>query len=174
MRSDEPVILIVDDSQNDVMLMRIVFLRVGLQKELQFANGADDAIAYLAGAGRYSDRNQFPLPSAVLLDLNMPGKNGFEMLEWIRGQAAFRRLRVYILSASSRPEDIERAYELGANSYLVKPRNLDGLVRLAKALVAWLRISHFAPLKRVDRADEPAPDDRIGVQLESARNRATG
>jgi DNA-binding NarL/FixJ family response regulator len=76
----------------------------------------------------------------------MPGRNGFEVLEWIRQQPALRRLRVFILSASSRPQDIERAYDLGASSYLVKPGNLDGLMHLAKSLVGWLRLNHFAPL----------------------------
>jgi len=82
----------------------------------------------------------------MLLDLNMPRKNGFEVLEWIRQQPALKRLRVYILSASSRSEDIERTYDLGAHSYLVKPSNLDGLMQLAKCLFAWLKLNHFAPL----------------------------
>jgi CheY-like chemotaxis protein len=154
MRIEDPIILIVDDSTNDVLLMRTVFRRIGLTRPLQFAVGGDDAIAYLQGDGRYRDRALFPLPTVVLMDLNMPGRNGFEILEWIRRQPALKRLRVYILSASSRPEDIARAYELGAGSYLVKPRNLDGLVRMAKCLVAWLKLSHFAPLPELAAAPE--------------------
>src|SRR6185369_17012253 len=85
----------------------------------------------------------------------MPRKDGFEVLDWIRHQPALRRLRVYILSASSRAEDIGRAYDLGANSYLVKPGNLDGLLTMAKCLVAWLRISHFAPMTAASNSQVP-------------------
>jgi CheY-like chemotaxis protein len=113
---------------------------------LRSAQDAHEAIAYLRGDGAYGDRLQFPLPTALLLDLNLPGQNGFELLEWIRHQPALKRLRVFILSASSRTQDIERAYDLGASSYLVKPRNLDGLIHLAKSLIGWLKLNHFAPL----------------------------
>lgn len=146
MKIDNPIVLLVDDSENDALLMRTVFERAGFVEPLRFARDGEEAIAYLRGDGRYADRKQFPLPTMVLLDLNMPRKNGFEVLEWLRGQPELRRLRVYILSASSRPQDIERAYDLGANSYLVKPGNLDGLMHLAKSLVSWLQLSHFAPL----------------------------
>lgn len=146
MMIENPIILLVDDSENDTRLMQAVFARGGFAEPLRTASDADEAIAYLRGTGAYSDRVQFPLPTAMLLDLNMPGKNGFELLEWIRQQPSLKRLRVYILTASSRPEDIVRAYDLGANSYLVKPGNLDGLMHLAQSLVGWLRLNHFAPL----------------------------
>lgn len=160
MMIEDPIVLLVDDSKNDAMLMRTVFERAGFVQPMRFAVDGDDAIAYLRGDGNYSDRKQFPLPTTVLLDLNMPRKNGFEVLEWIRQQPALRRLRVYILSASSRAQDIERAYDLGANSYLVKPGNLDGLLSMAKILVSWLRLSHFASL--VDTADSRAPFETNG------------
>lgn len=146
MNIDAPIVLLADDSDYDSLLMRTVFERAGFVHPLRFARDGEEAIAYLRGDGAYADREQFPLPTVLLLDLNMPRKNGFEVLVWIRQQPAFKRLRVYVLSASSRAEDIERAYDLGANSYLVKPGNLDGLMHMAKCLIAWLRLSHFAPL----------------------------
>ncbi len=155
MMIEDPIVLLVDDSKNDAMLMRTVFERAGFVQPMRFAVDGDDAIAYLRGDGRYGDRKLFPLPTTVLLDLNMPRKNGFEVLDWIRHQPALRRLRVYILSASSRAQDIERAYDLGANSYLVKPGNLDGLLEMAKCLVAWLRISHFAPVAEASNSSVP-------------------
>ena len=79
----------------------------------------------------------------MLLDLNMPRKNGFEVLAWIRQQPALKPLHVYVLSASSQDEDIRRCYNLGANSYLVKPGNLEGLMHQARSIIAWLRLSHF-------------------------------
>lgn len=155
MKIDDPIVLLVDDSENDALLMRTVFERAGFVQPLRFARDGEEAIAYLRGDGLYVDRKKFPLPTTVLLDLNMPRKNGFEVLEWVRQQSDLRRLRVYILSASSRPQDIERAYDLGANSYLVKPGNLDGLMHMAKCLVSWLQLSHFAPL--VAESDSRAP-----------------
>ena len=141
--NEDPIILLVDDSEIDAILMRTVFERAGFAQPLQFVPGGEDAIAYLGGDGAYRDRDQFPFPTAVLLDLNMPRKDGFAVLAWIRRQPGLKQLRVYVLSASSRAEDIQRSYDLGANSYLVKPGNLDGLMHLAKTLVAWLRLSQF-------------------------------
>jgi CheY-like chemotaxis protein len=163
MTIDDPIVLLVDDSENDALLMRTVFQRAGFVQPMRLATDGDDAIAYLRGDGRYRDRRQFPLPTTVLLDLNMPRKNGFEVLEWIRQQPDLRRLRVYILSASSRTQDIERAYDLGANSYLVKPGNLDGLMTMAKCLVAWLRLSHFAPMSPVSESQAPFTPSRAPV-----------
>jgi len=146
MTTDDPIILLVDDSENDALLMRTVFENAGLAEPLRYARNGAELIAYLHGDEGYGDRRRFPLPTVVLLDLNMPGMNGFEVLEWIRQQPDLKRLRVYILSASSRDEDIQRAYALGANSYLVKPGNLDGLRQLAQCLLAWVKLAHFAHL----------------------------
>jgi CheY-like chemotaxis protein len=154
---EDPIVLLVDDSANDARLMRTVFERAGFVQPLRLAIDGDDAIAYLRGEGRYADRKQFPMPTTVLMDLNMPRKDGFEVLDWIRHQPALRRLRVNIMSASSRAEDIDRAYDLGANSYLVKPGNLDGLLEMARCLVAWLRFSHSPSV--LETADHHAQGD---------------
>src|SRR5512141_3206255 len=111
MMIEHPIFLLVDDSVNDTRLMRTVFERAGFAEPLRTAQNAETAIAYLRGEGAYSDRVQFPLPTAMLLDLNMPRQTGCELLEWIRRQPALKRLRVFILSSSSRTEDIERAYD---------------------------------------------------------------
>lgn len=161
MKIEDPVVLLVDDSENDVLLMSTVFKRSGFVQPLQFARDGEDAISYLRGDGRYADRLKYPLPTTVLLDLNMPRKNGFEVLEWVRRQPNLKRLRVYILTASSRAQDIERAYDLGANSYLVKPGNLDGLLHMATCLIAWLKLGHFAPI--AEERESRAPFDFGGV-----------
>jgi CheY-like chemotaxis protein len=159
MITEDPIVLLVDDSTNDALLMRMVLERAGFVQPLRYAHSGDDAMAYLRGDGRYADRTLYPLPSTMLMDLNMPGRNGFEVLDWIRHQPHLRRLQVCILSASSRPEDIQRAYDLGANSYLVKPSNLDGLLHLAKSLITWLKLNHFVPLSDVH-------EDFVPVELE--------
>jgi CheY-like chemotaxis protein len=142
----DPTILLVDDSENDAMLMSIALERAGFVRPLRIVRSGDEAIAYLEGSGAYHDRTHFPMPTAVLLDLNMPGKSGFDVLEWIRRQPILKRLPVHILSASSRKEDIERAYDLGANSYLAKPGTLDGLLEMSQCLGSWLQLNHFAAL----------------------------
>ena len=161
MMIEDPIVLLVDDSKDDALLMRTVFERAGFVQPLRLVGDGDQAIAYLRGDGIHTDRVHSPLPTVVLLDLNMPRKNGFEVLSWIRQQPALKRLRVYILSASSRTEDIQRAYDLGANSYLVKPGNLTGLMHMAKTLVAWLKLSQFAP--QIDVAEEQVSRRSIAV-----------
>jgi len=148
---EPPVVLLVDDSETAAMLMRVVFRQGGFAQPLRCAVDGEDAIAYLQGEGCYHDRAQYPLPTLVLMDLHMPRKNGFETLKWIRRQPAFRRLQVYILSGSSHSEDIELAYDLGANSYLVKPSSLDGLLQFARSLELWLKHIHVVPLPPVGR-----------------------
>ena len=141
---DNPTILLVEDDESSAMLMNTVFARVGFAPPLQFASDGVEAIAYLSGDGVYGDRTKYPLPTVMLLDLNMPRKNGFEVLEWIRQQPALKQLHVYVLSASSQAEDIRRCYNLGASTYLVKPSNLEGLMHQARSIIAWLKLSHFA------------------------------
>jgi len=144
MNSPEPVVLIADDCETDVMLMRSIFRGAGFTQPLQFAHDGEEAMAYLRGDGAYRNRDQFPLPCVLLLDLNRLRKNGFDVLAWLQGQSELKRLPVYILSASSQPEDIERAYDLGAHAYLVKPCSLDSLALVAKQLFTWLNINHVA------------------------------
>jgi CheY-like chemotaxis protein len=147
---ENPTILLVDDCHDAALLMATVFDRAGLGQPLRFARDGNEGIGYLRGDGIYADRQKFPLPTVLLLDLNMPGKDGFEVLAWIGLQSRLRYLRVYVLSASSQPEDIQRAYDLGASAYLVKPGNLNGLMLLAQSLIAWLKLCHFPEIKGSD------------------------
>jgi CheY-like chemotaxis protein len=144
--TDQQTILLVDDSENDLTLMNIAFRRAGLNSPLQVVHNGEEAIAYLAGEGRYTDRNKFPLPAVMLLDLNMPMKNGFDVLDWLRKQSGLKRLSTIVLTSSLRPKDVERAFELGAHSYLVKPAALEDLVAMIRCLRDWLKLNHFPPL----------------------------
>lgn len=143
--NDKQTILLVDDSENDLALMRIAFKEAGYNSPLQEVHNGEEAIAYLKGDGPYSDRDKFPLLTVMLLDLNMPMKNGFDVLTWVRTQPALKRLSIIVLSASMRIEDVERAYDLGANSFLVKPTDLNELVNMLRVLRDWLQINHFPP-----------------------------
>ena len=141
----EQTILLVDDSKNDILMLRNAFGKAEFDVPLQEACNGEQAIAYLNGEGSYSDRNQYPLPSVMLLDLNMPMKDGFDVLGWVRTQPAFKRLSVIVLTASTRPEDVERAFDLGASSYLVKPINIEALATMIRCLRDWIQINHFPP-----------------------------
>ena len=142
-------ILLVDDSENDIFLMRSAFKKAEFNTLLQEVHNGEQAIAYLQGEGIYSDRNAYPLPSVMLLDLNMPMKNGFDVLRFARSQPAFRRLSIIILTASMREEDVEQAYDLGASSYLVKPSTMDALAAMIRCLRDWIQINHFPPLNEM-------------------------
>jgi len=138
-------ILLVDDSENDLLLVRVAFKKADFRNPLQEVHNGQEAIAYLDGDGQYSDRKQFPLPAVVLLDLNMPMKNGFDVLSWRSTQPALKRLPIIILTASVRMEDVVRSFELGANSFLLKPPTLEELVAMIRCLRDWLRYNHFPP-----------------------------
>ena len=131
---NDAAILYVEDEETDVMLLQHALSKAGVQNTLQTAKDGKAAKDYLAGNPPFADRRQHPLPGLVLLDLNLPYWSGFEVLEWIRQQPQFRRLPVVVFTSSSRPDDIARAYDAGANSYLVKPNSLADLLTLVVAL----------------------------------------
>jgi CheY-like chemotaxis protein len=150
--NENQTILLVDDSENDLLLMRLAFEKAQFNGALQEVHNGEEAIAYLQGDAPYNDRAKFPLPAVVLLDLNMPRKNGFDVLTWVRAQAGLRRVSIIVMSASMRPEDVERSFDLGANSFVVKPGTLDELIAMIRSLGDWLQHNHFPSLKEVARA----------------------
>jgi CheY-like chemotaxis protein len=139
-------VLLVDDSDDDLFLMRMGFKKVEFRAPVQEVRNGEEAILYLSGEGKYADRTLFPYPTVVLLDLNMPLKNGFDVLAWIQGHGQLKPFSLIVLSASARPEDIQRAFTLGANSYLLKPGTLEQLVVMIRCMLQWLNYNHFPPL----------------------------
>ena len=144
-------ILLADDCENDRVFMRVAFKRAKCDILVQEVRNGEEVIAYLEGEGPYGDRNKFPLPIVLLLDLNMPKKNGFDVLAWVRSRPGLKRLTIIVLTASMRSEDVKRAFDLGVTSFLVKPSNLDALTDMIQCLSEWIRISHFPRLN----ADRP-------------------
>ncbi len=136
-------ILHVEDDPNDVLLLQRAFKKAGgVAPTVSVVNDGEEAVAYLSGTGRFDDREAHPLPSLILLDLKIPLKSGLEVLAWIRGQPSIRRLPVIVFSSSKQMADINRAYDLGANSYLVKPVVFDELLEMVKILHAyWLSMN---------------------------------
>ena len=155
--NETETILMVDDSQDDLFLLRECFAQAKCKHPLQEVHNGEEAIAYLNGDGPYADRSKFPLPIAMLLDLNMPKKSGFDVLVWLRAQPGIKRLPVYILTASNRAEDVDIAFQLGATGFLVKPSTLELLTSMLRCLTEWVEINHFPTLTEVGKNQKTGP-----------------
>jgi len=132
-------VLHVDDDPNDVELLRAATHKADVRITLHNVEDGDQAMAYLSGQGLYADRARYQLPALILLDLKMPRTSGFEVLKWIRRQPALGELPVVVLSGSELPDDIQQAYAVGANSYLIKPFGFEALVSLVRNISSvWL------------------------------------
>lgn len=143
-------VLLVDDNPDDVLLIRRAFHKANLLHPIHVAADGDEAVAYLSGQGGFADRSQHPLPVLVLLDLKLPKRSGHEVLEWLRAQEGLRRIPVAILTSSQEPVDVKRAYDLGANAYLLKPLEFEALIELVKATTLFWFILNEAPDIRGD------------------------
>lgn len=172
------VILLAEDDESHVELTLRSFRNGGLLNPVFVVNDGDEAIEYLAGEGKYADRMTYPLPSLLLLDLKMPNRDGFEVLQWIRKQPALCRLRVVVLTSSGEIRDVNRAYELGANSFLVKPVRTDEFFRLTDAIKGyWLWLSaqpeiDDPPRTMSERGQETRPI--VAPALERAEEQRAG
>jgi len=132
-------VLYVEDEEDDVFFMRNAFRKLGVHERFHAVGDGARAISYFAGQEPYADRAQHPLPTFVLLDLNLPIRSGFEVLEWLRGQPEFKALPVVIFSSSGRLEDRQRAEQLGATEYLLKPTSGSQFFETARQLTeTWL------------------------------------
>jgi CheY-like chemotaxis protein len=135
-------VLLVEDNADDATFVRMAFKRTKMDETLEVVSSGAEAMEYLEGAGRYADRQQYPMPALLLLDLRMPVMDGFEVIRWVRAHAreGLRRLPIAVLTGSEYPPDRQRAYELGANSFMVKPGGLDEFfVMIERVLGFWLK-----------------------------------
>jgi len=149
---DQAVILLAEDREDDIVLIRKAFKKAFINNPLQVVRDGEEAIAYLSGEGKYSNRCEYPLPDLMLLDLKMPRMNGFEVLEWIRRQPGLSSLRVVVLTASDQMRDVNSAYKLGANSFMVKPLDFEDVVHMGKFLTTyWLHLSKAPETSRPER-----------------------
>ena len=133
---ESPTLLYVEDEENDVLFMRRALARAGVSVRFETVGDGDRALAWLEGREPYAGR---VLPRLILLDLNLPARSGFEVLEWLRGQPALGDIPVVVFSSSGRPEDREKARRLGASDYILKPTSTVRLIDIARELHArWL------------------------------------
>jgi CheY-like chemotaxis protein len=145
MNAQENTILLAEDDPNDAKLIRRALVKARCGNPVQSVSDGEQAIAYLSGTSPFDDREQYPLPILLLLDLKMPRKNGFDVLHWIRSQPKLKRLPVVVLTSSSVPQDVNKAYEAGANSYLVKPVNSSALVDMIKTIELYWIVTNMRP-----------------------------
>jgi len=137
-RASFPILLVEDDA-SQAMLVERVLRKARLANPLIALTNGDDAIAYLDGRDPYADREKFPPPILVLLDVHVPGRSGLEILTWLRGQPSFDHVPAVMLSGSAESQDIDRAFDLGAESYLVKPVAFDALMDTVGTLgLPWM------------------------------------
>jgi len=145
MITDRSTVLLAEDDPDDVLLTQLAFERARLANPLQVVRDGEEAIAYLSGEGAFADRDRFPMPILLLLDLNMPKMDGFQVLDWLRADPLLRQLPVAIMTSSDHDPHISRAYELGADSYLIKPPDATAMLNLVQRLHAYWLILNEAP-----------------------------
>jgi CheY-like chemotaxis protein len=138
-------ILLVEDDIQDALLVQQALKEGAIRNPVQVVRNGQEAIDYLEGKGPYADRRGYPIPRIAVCDINMPKVNGFELLRWLRSESDVRRLPVVMMSSSNRVEDINRAYDLGVNAYLVKPRNFDEMVDVLNKLVQFWSVTLVNP-----------------------------
>jgi CheY-like chemotaxis protein len=139
MNPHHDVVLVVEDDPDDQHLIARAFRKANVTVPLHFADDGDQAVAFLDRSLREPDALR---PVVVLLDLKLPRRSGFEVLTWVKGHESLKRVPVVVLTSSRESADLERAYDLGANSYLVKPAKPDALLQMVAAIDAyWLGLN---------------------------------
>ena len=138
METRESTVLLVEDDLNDIFLVKRAFKMAQVKNPLQVVTDGQEAMLYLRGEGKYSDRDAYPLPKLMVMDIRMPRRSGFEVLQWVKGSTgALRRIPIVIVSSSDNPDDINRAYELGANAYMVKPVDFRAVEHLFHSITQY-------------------------------------
>ena len=140
----EHIYLIAEDDPDTQLLIQRAFKQGDLAAPIHFVDDGEQTIEYLAGRGQFSDRSRYPLPAILLLDLKMPFKDGFDVLRWIRAHPSFRKLVVIMFSGSSLERDVEQAFELGVNSFVMKPVSFSELLQVIMAIHHyWFGCNYF-------------------------------
>lgn len=144
-------ILLVENDPNDILFIQQAFCQAEVTVTLQVVEDRDTAVDYLSGVGEYADRDRYPLPAVILLDLKLPRCSGIEVLTWIKQQPIIKRIPVIVLTSSRETADINQSYDLGVSSYLVKPVTFKALSDMIVTLSAyWLRLNECPSMTTAD------------------------
>jgi len=146
---EQAVILLVEDRDDDVYLVRWALSKADVHNPFFTVKNGEETLAYLEGLGKFRNRDEYPLPDILLLDLKMPGMDGYEVLRAVRAKPEFKALRIIVLTSSEDLNDVNKAYELGANSFLVKPLEFENYAAMMRTLSSfWLHYSRDPTLAR--------------------------
>lgn len=139
---EQPVILVVEHNKNDVVLITKAFARTGVKAPIKVVASGEEARDYMRSQALQAGRGHNPAPSLVLLDLGLPGEDGFELLKWLRGQPELKDVRIVVLTGPPYLSKVRRAYQFGANSFLAKPHeisNVDAFTAAIQCPGFWIK-----------------------------------
>lgn len=160
MWNQKPAILIAEDDPNDAFILQRTLKKVGIHNPTQLVENGEDAIAYLQGEGKYTDRKAFPFPSVIITDLKMPKVDGFGVLQWLKNHPECGVIPVIVLSASAMESDVVRAYQLRANCYLQKPGSAEKFTEMIKLMFDFWHLCKIPRLTSSECAQENPPDKK--------------
>jgi CheY-like chemotaxis protein len=141
-------ILLVEDNEMDIVLTLDAFRENRLVNDIQVVKDGEEALNYIFGKNEFSDRDKYPMPDLILLDLNMPKVNGFDVLKKIKSTPIIKRIPIIILTSSKDEGDRILGYDEGANSYLVKPISFDGFLQVVKKVTEyWVSLNIPSPIE---------------------------
>ncbi|EEF57658.1 response regulator [Pedosphaera parvula] len=144
------ILLLAEDLEDDIFLFERALRRRNIACVVRVASNGNEALDYLFGKNKFANRVAFPLPSLVILDIKMPEMDGLEALKHIRQDARLSKLPVLIFTSSKCEEDVELAYELGANAYMVKPADINQLGEMLEVMTKfWFGINVLPNLRQV-------------------------
>jgi CheY-like chemotaxis protein len=165
MRKYYATILVAEDNANDRLFIERGFRKIGVKGPIHLVSSGDEAIAYMKGEGRYSDRAQFAYPSFVMTDLKMPQGDGFSVLDFLKRNPAWAVIPTVVLSASADPDDIKKAYMLGASSYHCKPNALDGLNKLLSVVHDYWMTCEVPEVDETGKQLETNSEGKLGERF---------
>lgn len=169
MRKYDATILVAEDSPDDRHFIELGLRKIGVKGPIHLVEGGDQAIAYMKGEGRYSDRNQFAYPSFVMTDLKMPQGDGFTVLDFLKRNPAWAIIPTVVLSASADPDDIKKAYMLGASSFHRKPNGLDGLLKLLSVVHDYWMTCEVPEVDVTGKQLETRSEGKLGERFPEPR-----
>ncbi len=155
--AEDASILLAEDEQNDVILLRRAFQKAGIRQQLYAVHDGVEAIDYLAGEGIYEDRVRYPLPCLLVTDIKMPRADGFELVAWLQTRSELRGVPKIVISSSCLEYDLARCIMLGASAFFVKPADPDELVEIVRNWHDVWIAPHYCERGRTGEEPNPAP-----------------
>lgn len=162
----EKTILVVDNDENELLLIQRALRKSGVTGPIRALASGNEAIRYLLGEGKYSNRSDYPYPTFILTDLKMPDGDGFDVLYYLKSNPEFSVIPIVVLSGSKDPDDIKTAYRLGASSFHLKPNGYEELVRLLRLLYGYWMECEVPEVDPTGRLLETESKGKLGERFD--------